>query len=1671
MKKIVFTFILILISQFTFAQLIGNEWIRPNQTYCKIKIWEKGVYKIDSNQLAQIGVNLLGIHPNKFQIFKNGIEQACFVKGESDGEFNANDYISFYATKNDGVLDAELYKTSADQPHQLNSLFSDTAVYFFTVISPSAIQIGKRFALFNETNYNLFTPEAYFINQIDTAPIQEYYRGKFDKVGAGDPYYYSEYLEGESWVSLKIGADVSYRVYSINTPNLLLSGPNAMLEAKVFGVSNDVSKAINHHLKIGISNDNLNFLTIKDTTYTGYTETKYAINLSNSNIGNSTYFKFETVSDLGVGSDFSSLSYLTFKYASSCNLNNQSQLYFKHLAQQIASRTYFKFSNYGKFNPQLLDLTNFKKVSCTITGNDLNVLVENFNSNNEYYIYDETDIKNILNLELVDMIFTNSNLNTEFIILTNKKLETVANAYKNYRSQQYTTNIFYSNNLYNQFFYGYDHPLAVKHFLKYLYQNQTVKPNYLLLLGRGYQNNLIRSNYQNAYSNNLVPAIGEPSSDNMFTAGLNPLQPYAPAIATGRIPAATNEEAQNYLDKLISYEKDTIFNIDWRKQILHVSGGDINDQVSLANQLNFNKSQIIKPFFGANVTTYNKNSSEIVEVGFKEKLIAELNKGKSLMTFFGHGSLSVLDVDFGKINDIQNTNKYTFFYFNGCNIGNANDADPQGSGNIYGKDFIVAPNKGAIGWLAHSNLTLLANLNSQMTRFYANLSKDLYGKSIGKIIQQSIAESTTSGDIYSVSHGNQLIYQGDPALKLASPFMPDYEITNTDIFIKDKNITALADSFEINIIVKNLGKALSDSLLVSIEHIVGSTGNKFYYDSLILLSPFYKDTLTVKLKGQGKSMAGNNTFNVFVDHVNTKMESNENNNQAVFSKFIPGSGINILYPLNYSIHNKDSVELIIQNNDLFAKDMDYIFEIDNNIQFNSSSSFYQTSGIFKANDLAKWKVNLGNKDSVVYFWRAKLVSNNPLNDNWIDASFTKINSSFFGFMQSNFNQFNTSQTDKVVFDSIKKQLNFIDNELVLGIQNRRFNHSNMGVIVPYQLNEGVGTCIGNTVVALVFEPFQVDFPYEIPGYPFNCTFVQNNKQNRSRRYYPFQTTTQSGRDEFRRFIDSIPTGYYVAMFSRYGSGIQDWDAATLNSLNTFGVTKINKIKSDHTAWAFISKKVAESGFAAEDSINNDSLAALIILGLPNLEDNKILTINKALITKWYKGSLTSKAFGPAKIWSQLNFNFKESEISTNSKFNLSVIGVKTNGEDSLIYQNITNSGYDLSAINANRFPYLKLQINMEDSSKRTPQQFGFWQLVASPIAEAKLAPNIAFNIKNNPIEEGDSLQIELGIENISTVLYDSSNLNIKILDDARIVKYESNITLNPMLAFSNSKLITKLPTLGLQANNQFQFSLNNDRKINELTYINNYISNNFLVKNDKSNPYIDVTFDGVKIMNGDIVSANPIINITSSDNNKYIMQKDTVLFNVMIRKPNNFDYERVNLNTNEIQFIPASNNNNKATLLYKPTQLVDGKYAIKIQATDAVGNKAGNNEYEIEFTIINKSSISNFYPYPNPGTTNIRFVFTLTGSKTPDDLLIRIMTISGKVVKEITKQEFGNIKFGNNISEYAWDGNDMYGDRLANGVYLYQVFTRINQKNIENMKSVNTDKYFTEGAGKIYLMR
>ena len=117
--------------------------------------------------------------------------------------------------------------------------------------------------------------------------------------------------------------------------------------------------------------------------------------------------------------------------------------------------------------------------------------------------------------------------------------------------------------------------------------------------------------------------------------------------------------------------------------------------------------------------------------------------------------------------------------------------------------------------------------------------------------------------------------------------------------------------------------------------------------------------------------------------------------------------------------------------------------------------------------------------------------------------------------------------------------------------------------------------------------------------------------------------------------------------------------------------------------------------------------------------------------------------------------------------------------------------------------------------------------------------------------------------------------------------------------------------------------------------------------------------------------------------------------------------------------------------------------------------------------------ISNLLNYPNPFTTSTAFVFTVTGSDVPQNIRIQILTITGKIVREITKDELGPIHIGRNITEYKWDGTDMYGAKLANGVYLYRVLTNLNGKSLDKYKADgdDTDKYFTKGYGKMVILR
>jgi hypothetical protein len=297
----------------------------------------------------------------------------------------------------------------------------------------------------------------------------------------------------------------------------------------------------------------------------------------------------------------------------------------------------------------------------------------------------------------------------------------------------------------------------------------------------------------------------------------------------------------------------------------------------------------------------------------------------------------------------------------------------------------------------------------------------------------------------------------------------------------------------------------------------------------------------------------------------------------------------------------------------------------------------------------------------------------------------------------------------------------------------------------------------------------------------------------------------------------------------------------------------------------------------------------------------------------------------------------------------------------------------------------------------------------------------------------------------------------------------------PLKGGQRYRIDFEYPTKELAGMNEFTVEINADREQTEKYYFNNTGIRRFFVRQDNRNPVLDVTFDGIHIMDGDIINPRPAIRIMVRDDNKFLLLDDIGIFRQLtLISPSGKVTDVPLLNNGEIEFVAAQSiSDNRAFLNFSPEFLEDGEYRMIVQTSDVSGNMSGKIEYRISFQVILKEQISDVYNYPNPFSTRTRFVFTLTGIDVPEDIVIRIMTLSGKIVRELTSIDLGTFRIGQNITEKYWDGTDEFGSMLANGVYLYKV-TAVNSAGdkFEKMETrSDTARFFKEGFGKLVILR
>ena len=475
--------------------------------------------------------------------------------------------------------------------------------------------------------------------------------------------------------------------------------------------------------------------------------------------------------------------------------------------------------------------------------------------------------------------------------------------------------------------------------------------------------------------------------------------------------------------------------------------------------------------------------------------------------------------------------------------------------------------------------------------------------------------------------------------------------------------------------------------------------------------------------------------------------------------------------------------------------------------------------------------------------------------------------------------------------------------------------------------------------------------------------------------------------------------------------------------------------------------------------------------------NGIVDVENSFVRYLQEGYLRSKYIGPAKNWRQLQYKLSDSNFLPTDSVAISIYGKTslqaTAQNDSLLYENVLTDDLDLSFIEPNSFPYLRLKYEAFDEPERTPHLLDNWRILYDGVPEFAIDPSQNFAYYSDTLQQGESFRVEYQIENLSKVDGDSLLIKYTFRDENNIEKS----ALDTIRGLNKEEVILNefdYSTNELIALQNFGIEINPDQDQPELTNINNFLFRNFNVIKDLRNPLLDVTFDGEHIINGDIISPTPYIQISLKDENPYLKLRDTSYLNVYLKDTIANVPVRIPFNSDVMEFIAADSigGENKASIIYQPDFEKDGLYELIVQGVDVSGNASGEFDYKVSFQISNTDAISNVVNYPNPFSTATRFLYTLTGRQIPIDYKLQIMTVSGRIVREIDELELGPLRVGTHLTDFVWDGTDQYGDRLANGVYLYRfMLNEDDNEKREQIKIEGVDKYMKAGVGKMVLIR
>jgi hypothetical protein len=1094
-------------------------------------------------------------------------------------------------------------------------------------------------------------------------------------------------------------------------------------------------------------------------------------------------------------------------------------------------------------------------------------------------------------------------------------------------------------------------------------------------------------------------------------------------VAIGRIPIRTNDDGRLFLEKLRTYERAPL--ADWQKRMLMLAGGTSAGE---QNTLQFYTTQWAEEAAsptGADTLYYFKNVNDPLDTSFQDSLRVDLRRGSGWLNYFGHSAAQTWEIVTDPPDEFDNAGRLPFVVSLACKTGSfAGGRFEDRNAPSLSEALVVGTLNGGIAHWGTSelgNITPSARLN---TALFERVFRDTL-RVMGPAIQDAKAEIATSfseSNLY-VRHLLQYGLIGDPALRLALPTQPDFDIAASRITTQPANPTP-GDSLTASARFRNRGLIPADSVDVTFTRTdpVGQATT-----TSRRLPPFALEASISETYFLDEQAIGPNALRAAIDPGDEYVEANEANNDATQTQVIFRTGVELITPRDNGIVDQTQPTLRVQLTGGSQPGGSLTLELDSTADFNSNA-LQQTT---RSTDtfVIDWQPSRALEDGITYYWRARQTAGADDRD-WTTGRFTvRTDLAAAGWLQqgvqlaTNPEQARLDYTDsewdfttfplEVVASSNRGNASRVNGFTVAGVQNYAYLKLGFSLLV-------IDGQSGRVVDSGTFCTYNVQDQFLSP----NCDGLEQDDAIAA----------------LQDFVDGIAPGDYVFTRTRHlgreggGTTIPDAVKTALRSLGTSGGAYSNAI--DTLTYGDLWLMQARKG-------SPDETTEQAVTGTPELNE---VTQTTRLDIPHASGQVSTGRIGPAQEWTEIGW--ATSPSGPDSEVQIDVLS----GDGSAVLAQFDalapTSPQSLDGIDPATHPYLRLRATLTDSTGRVAPQLDRWQInyTAPPELSGDVA---ALQALPDTLEEGATPSVTIPIQNLSGPPASDVIVRYDLTDAANQTTVVGRDTLGTLAPGETKASTVSFTTTDRGGANRLTAQIERSGAPEPIAY-NNTLVGNFFVASDETPPTLTVLVEGRELPPDPdpvtnlqdpslpFVSITPTIEILVGDNSRYFPLADTSLTEVRL------DGELIPFSSSALQFEPASADNNEARLVFTPDLSGrDTTHTLRVEAEDARGNRLSD-PYQVHFRVQQDQVVRDLYPYPNPMNTHTTFAFRVEGgTQRPEDFRLRIYTLAGRLIRAFGASdvnEGGGLRVGWNT--LRWDGRDADGDRVATGVYLYRVVVR-----------------------------